>query len=55
MMLTDILVCVLTLVEVYGVLKGQKLVENKPKLADVPPKFRKRNFGASHIVLRHPQ
>ena len=51
MMLTDILVCVLTLFEVYGGLKGQKLVENKPKLAHVPPKFRKRNFGACILCL----
>ena len=51
-MVTDVLICVLTSLEVYG---GKKLVENKPKLAHFPWKSRKRNFGASQIVLRRSQ
>ena len=46
MMKTDMPVCVLTCFGVYGDVQGQKLVKNKPKIADFAPQIPKIQSGA---------
>ena len=41
---TDMPLCVLTCFMVYGGLQGQKMIKNKPKIADFAPKSLKSNL-----------
>ena len=52
---TDIPVCVLTCVGVYGDLQGQKLVKNNPKIANfATPKCRKPNLVPRYCAETFP-
>ena len=43
---TDVTVCILIGLDVYVGFQDQRLVKNKQKLADFPPKFQKSILGA---------
>ena len=54
MMETDMPVCVLTCFGVYGGLQGQKLVKNKPKIADLAHQIPTIQSGASLLCWDIP-